>query len=69
MVRLAQFWMCSRLCPAAVSARHFVATGDARQEVWLDNRDIPITFRTVENGTAIDFVLKSAAAGGTASSP
>jgi len=49
---------------ASVSARHFVVTGDKQQEVWLDNRKIPVMFRTVENGTPIDFVLQNAAAAG-----
>ena len=43
---------------ASVSARHFVVMGDRRQEVWLDNRQIP----------PIDFVLQNnatAAAGTT----
>jgi len=44
----------------SVSARHFVVIGDKRQEVWLDNREIPVMFRTVENGTPIDFVLQNA---------
>jgi hypothetical protein len=44
---------------ASVSARHFVVTSVKRQEVWLDDREIPIKFRTVEDGTPIDFVLKS----------
>jgi hypothetical protein len=47
---------------AVVSARHFVVMGDRRQEVWLDNRKIPVMFRTVENGTPIDFVLQNATA-------
>jgi len=52
---------------ASVAARHYVVNGDKRQEVWLDNQEIPIKFRTMENGTAIDFVLRNAtaAAGGT----
>jgi hypothetical protein len=49
-----------------VSARHFVVTGDKRQEVWLDNHEIPIMFRSVENGTPIDFVLQNSAASGGA---
>jgi hypothetical protein len=49
-----------------VSARHFVVTGDKRQEVWLDNREIPIMFRTVEDGTPIDFVLQNAPAAASA---
>ena len=47
---------------ASVTARHFVVNGDKRQEVWLDNREIPIMFRTVEDGTPIDFVLQNATA-------
>jgi hypothetical protein len=52
---------------ASVTARHYVVNGDKRQEVWLDDREIPIKFRSVENGTPIDFVLQNAtaAAGGT----
>jgi Family of unknown function (DUF6134) len=46
----------------SVSARHFIVVGDRQQEVWLDNRHIPIMFRTIENGTAIDFVLQNAPA-------
>jgi hypothetical protein len=51
----------------SVSARHYIVNGDKRQEVWLDNREIPIKFRSMENGTPIDFVLQdaTAAAGGT----
>lgn len=50
----------------AVPARHFVVSGDKRQEVWLDDRDVPIKFRTIEDGTPIDFVLQNVAAGSTA---
>ena len=32
--------------------------GDKQQEVWLDSREVPVMFRTVEDGTAIDFVLQ-----------
>jgi hypothetical protein len=49
-----------------VSARHFVVSGDKQQEVWLDSREVPIKFRTVEDGTPIDFVLQNGTtAGGT----
>ena len=48
---------------AFVSARHFIVTGDKRQEVWLDNRKTPIMFRTIEDGTPIYFVLQLAAPG------
>ena len=52
---------------ASVSARHYVVDADKRQEVWLDNRDVPVKFRSMENGTGIDFMLQNAtaAAGGT----
>jgi len=50
---------------ASVSARHFVVNGDKRQEVWLDNGEVPVMFRTVEDGTPIDFVLQNATAAGT----
>jgi len=45
-----------------VSAQHFVATGDTRQDVWLDALQVPIMVRTVDRGTAIDFVLQTATA-------
>jgi hypothetical protein len=44
---------------AVVQARHFVVVGDKRQEIWLDGRDIPVMFRTMENGTPIDFIMRS----------
>ena len=43
---------------ALVSTRHFAVMGDNREDVWLDNRGIPVMFRTVEDGTPIDFVLQ-----------
>jgi hypothetical protein len=43
-----------------ISARHFVVMGDKQQDVWLNQREIPIMFRTIEDGTAIDFVLQNA---------
>jgi hypothetical protein len=46
----------------SISTRHFVVMGDKRQDVWLDHKDIPIMFRTVEDGTRIDFVLQNATA-------
>jgi hypothetical protein len=49
----------------AVSARHFVVAGDKKQEVWLDSREVPVMFRTVEDGTPIDFVLQSPGTGTT----
>jgi hypothetical protein len=47
---------------ASVSARHFTVMGDKREDVWLDNREIPVMCRIVENGTPIDFVLQNATA-------
>jgi uncharacterized protein DUF6134 len=47
---------------AEVPARHFVINGDKRQEVWLDSHDVPIKFRTIEDGTPIDFVLQNTTA-------
>ena len=46
----------------AVVARHFIVMEDKREDVWLDNRKIPIMCRIVEDGTPIDFVLQSPAA-------
>jgi hypothetical protein len=45
---------------AAITAQHFTVIGDQRQEVWLDNRKIPVMFRVLENGTPIDFMLQGA---------
>jgi hypothetical protein len=45
-----------------IHARHFIVDGVKRQEVWLDDREIPVRFRTVEDGTPIDFVLRNATA-------
>jgi hypothetical protein len=40
-----------------VPVRHYTIATDKRQDVWVDARGIPIVFRSVENGTPIDFVL------------
>jgi len=40
-----------------VQALKYAFASDKRQEVWIDSRGIPVQFRTVENGTPIDFVL------------
>ena len=45
---------------ATVSARHFTVVAHNRDDVWLDNRGIPVMFRAVEDGTHIDFVLQTA---------
>jgi hypothetical protein len=42
-----------------VATRHFLAHGERQQDIWLNDRDVPIMFRSVESGTPIDFVLTS----------
>jgi len=37
--------------------RRYEITGTKRQFVWLDERGIPVAFRTDQDGTPIDFVL------------
>lgn len=37
--------------------RRFDVTTDKHQTVWLDERNVPVAFRTIEDGTPIDFVL------------
>jgi hypothetical protein len=49
---------------ASVSVRHFIVMGANREDVWLDNRGIPVMFRTIEDGTAIDFILRDPAVAG-----
>jgi hypothetical protein len=44
---------------STVAARHFIAHGEREQEIWLNDQDVPIMFRSVESGTPIDFVLTS----------
>ena len=44
---------------APFSVRHFVVTGENREDVWLDPQGIPVMFRTDEGGTPIDFVLQN----------
>jgi hypothetical protein len=41
----------------ALAVKHYAFASDKRQDVWLDSRGIPVMFRTIENGTPIDFVL------------
>ena len=43
---------------ASLMARHFTVMGEARQDVWFDDQGIPVMFRSVEDGTPIDFVLQ-----------
>lgn len=40
-----------------VPARHYSYATDKKQDVWLSERGIPLQFRTIENGTPIDFTL------------
>jgi Family of unknown function (DUF6134) len=42
-----------------VATRHFVAHGEKEQEIWMNDHDVPIKFRSAENGTPIDFILTS----------
>jgi hypothetical protein len=42
-----------------VATRHFMAHGERQQEIWLNDQDVPIMFRSVESGTPIDFILTS----------
>jgi uncharacterized protein DUF6134 len=46
-----------------VATRHFMARGEGQpemqQEVWLNDRDVPIKFRIVEDGAPVDFILTS----------
>jgi hypothetical protein len=40
-----------------IAVRHYAFASDKRQEVWIDERGVPVQFRSVEDGTPIDFVL------------
>jgi len=42
-----------------VATHHFMAQGERQQEIWLNDQDVPVMFRSVESGTPIDFVLTS----------
>ena len=46
-----------------VATRHFTARGEEQQglqhEIWLNDRDVPVKFRIVDGGTAVDFILTS----------
>jgi hypothetical protein len=42
-----------------VATHHFMAHGERQQEIWLNNQDVPVMFRSVESGTPIDFILTS----------
>jgi hypothetical protein len=44
---------------STVAVRHFMARGEREQEIWLNDQDVPIMFRSVESGTPIDFILTS----------
>jgi hypothetical protein len=45
-----------------VSARHFIVMGEKRQDVWLDDQEMPIMFRVTEQGSPIEFILRDPAA-------
>jgi hypothetical protein len=49
----------------SISGRRFSVLGVTRWDVWLDDHGIPVMFRIVENGTPIDFILRSTTAAGT----
>jgi hypothetical protein len=52
---------------ASVSARHYhvnTAAQPNKWEVWIDPRGVPIKFRSLETGGAIDFTLVSAPGAG-----
>jgi len=49
----------------SVSARHFAVDGENHGDVWLDDLGVPIMFRTVEDGTPVDFVLQDTTAADT----
>ncbi|HUK10055.1 MAG TPA: DUF6134 family protein [Stellaceae bacterium] len=40
-------------------ARHYLITGDKRQEVWMADNGIPLMMRSIEDNVPIDFVLKT----------
>ena len=46
-----------------VPTRHFTARGEQEQEmqheIWLNDRDVPVKFRILDGGKAVDFVLAS----------
>ena len=42
-----------------VATRHFSIDDEKHQEIWLDSRDIPVMFRSIEDGEQVDFVLKT----------
>ena len=48
---------------ATVTTRHFAARGQGQQEtqheIWLNDHNVPIKFRIVDDGAVVDFVLTS----------
>ena len=46
----------------SISGRRFSVVGVTRWDVWLDDHGTPVMFRIVENGTPIDFILRSTTA-------
>jgi len=43
--------------------KRFDIVGSKRQSVWFDDRGTPVAFRTIEDNTPIDFVLKPSQVG------
>jgi Family of unknown function (DUF6134) len=43
----------------SVTVRHFSIVSDNRQDVWLDDHNVPLMFRTEVDGTRIDFMLRT----------
>jgi Family of unknown function (DUF6134) len=44
---------------ASLHTHHYIVNGDKRQEIWMADNGVPLKFRSFEDGTAIDFVLKT----------
>jgi len=46
-----------------VATRHFIARGgdqrDPQHETWLNDHNVPIKFRIIDDGATIDFILTS----------
>ena len=53
----------------SIYGRRFSIAGVTRRDVWLDDQGVPVMFRTVENGTPIDFVLRSTTAAASTKGP
>jgi len=46
-----------------VLARHYSIDDEKHHEIWLDGHDVPVMFRSVEFGDAVDFILKTPSEG------